>query len=104
MEQSVKRNVKYLDSVSTINETERRISISLINKSLEEDIDCTIEIANGVCIKEAIMDTIWSAGIKDYNSAENENVSIVCSEPTGSDKEIRLTIPRHSINVLQLDY
>ncbi|MBI9019314.1 MAG: hypothetical protein JEZ07_18840 [Phycisphaerae bacterium] len=104
VETQVKREMKYLDSVSTIDEQNKEISISLINKSLEDDIDCAIEISNDISIKHAQMHTIWSAGIKDYNSEEIENIGIESTEITKIAKKIKVNIPRHSINVLKLKY
>ncbi len=104
IERQVKRDVKYLDSVSTIDEKKREISVSLINKSLEDDIDCTIEMSHGISIKKAQMHSIWSSGIKDYNSEETESIGIENSELTKTDKKVNVSIPRHSINVLKLEY
>lgn len=104
VESLVKRDIQYLDSVSTIDEKNKHISISLINKSLEDDINCTIEISNDIRIKNAQMHSIWSAGINDYNSEEIENIGIESAELATINKEININIPRHSINVLKLEY
>lgn len=100
----VDREVKYLDSVSTIDEAKREISVSLINKNLEEDIECAIEMASGVEIKRAELHTIWSEGVKDANTEEKESVGIESSEVTVKGGEVKLKLPRHSISVLKVGY
>ena len=104
VERHVRRNVKYLDSVSTIDEANREISISLINKNPEQDIDCTIEMSNAMGIKNARMYSIWSADLKDFNSEGKETIGIESSEPGINDEKIKIKIPRHSIHVLKLKY
>ena len=103
-ERLVQRDVEYLDSVSTIDEENREISVSLINKSLENDIDCAIEISDETMIKSSQMHSVWSTDIKAYNSEETEDISIESSEPAETNGKMRIRIPRHSINVLKLKY
>ena len=104
VDRRVKRQIKYLDSVSTIDEKCSEISISLINKSLEDDIDCTIEVSNDFRMRTSQLHSIWSADIKDYNSEETENVAIESTQLTQTNRPIAIKIPRHSINVLKLKY
>lgn len=98
------RKVDYLDSVSTLDEKNKTIAISLINKSLDEDIECSIEISGDFIIKQSQMHSIWSADIKDYNSEEAQRISIEKLEVDESDGSLKVIIPRHSINVLTLGY
>ena len=100
----VNRKVDYLDSVSTIDEKTKEISISLINKSLKDDIECVIEISSDIRIKGSQMHSIWSADIKDFNSEENQKISIESSVMSKTNRNMNIRIPRHSINILKLKY
>ena len=104
VERLVKREVDYLDSVSTIDEKNKEISISLINKNLDDDIECTIAISSDITVKKSQMHSIWSTDIKDFNSEETENVAIESSVIDTTNEQIKIRIPKHSINVLRLKY
>ena len=104
VERFVSRDVDYLDSVATIDEKNKEISISLINKNLNDAIECSIEISGNTIIKSSQMHSIWSADIKDFNSGNTEKVSIQSSVIEEPNAKMKISIPRHSIQVLTLKY
>jgi len=104
IEPSVRREISYLDSVSTIDEENREISVSLINKRPDSDIDCAVELFPGIDIKAAELHSIWSSSLKDHNTEDVERVGIEREELSVSGGKIDVGIPRHSINVLKLKY
>ncbi len=104
VETHVKRNINWLDSVSTIDEEKQEISISLINKNPDTDLDCTMEIPNITTIKNAQLHTIWSNNLHDSNTENAEPVRIETTQLTNTDTPITLTLPKHSINILKLQY
>ena len=104
IETRAKRRLNYLDSVSTIDEQQREISISLINKSPENDIQCKIDIMGNWEINQAQWHSIWSQDIKDFNTGDTETVGIETTGLSNPNGYQQVTIPRHSINVLKLSY
>lgn len=103
-ETQVKREINYLDSVSTIDTETKEISVSLITKHLEDDIECAIELAHGISIKGSTMFTIWSEDIKDFNGEEKQNIGIENEAITEVNGKLNVHVPKHSINVVKIKY
>ncbi|QDU59155.1 alpha-N-arabinofuranosidase [Aeoliella mucimassa] len=104
VEKSARRSIKYLDSVSTIDETRDELSVALINKHPEKNVECTVDIIGSREVKNAQVHSIWSAKLNDCNTAEKQSVILETSEPICRNGKFTLELPRHSISVLKLTY
>jgi len=104
LERHVHRKLPYLDSVTTINEDRKEISISLINKKPDGDLECVIELSDEIAIKEAHLHSIWSADIHDSNTETSEKVAIESSTLKAVNGKWTVRLPRHSVHVLNIPY
>lgn len=103
-ETHVKREIKFLDSVSTVNAETNEISVSLINKHPDKHIDCTIELPHGMRIKDPQMYSIYSENIQDSNTEEAANIGIETIGITKMEQKLVVPVRKHSINVVKLKY
>lgn len=104
IESHARREIKYLDSVATIDDRNRRLCVSLINKHPEHAIDCAIAIPADTTIKEARLHSIHSERLNDYNDENREPIGIQSEALTQTGQDISISIPRHSINLLELTF
>lgn len=96
-------NVPYIDAVCTLDEKNGRVVVAILNRSLEENIDISINFSGFETIKKAEHIELSHEDLKAVNTAQNpQNVAFVQKGEVGvsEDAVAKVRIAKHSFNIV----
>ncbi|MFX0083455.1 MAG: alpha-L-arabinofuranosidase C-terminal domain-containing protein [Candidatus Hodarchaeota archaeon] len=96
-------NVPYIESNTTINDTNNEISIAIINKHFESEIELELELNGFIPTEKGLKVELTSESPFDYNTIENRT-KIEIKEETieGISPEMQILLKPHSLTILKL--
>ncbi|MCS7119615.1 MAG: alpha-L-arabinofuranosidase C-terminal domain-containing protein [Nitrososphaerota archaeon] len=96
--------LRAVDASASLDREKKKIVVTLVNQSLDEDFEVRIKVIEGKTIKAAKIYILGSADVRDYNGFEFPyKVKPRSSYEEISGDTLTYTAPRHSISGLILD-
>ncbi|MBS7605688.1 MAG: alpha-L-arabinofuranosidase C-terminal domain-containing protein [Candidatus Bathyarchaeia archaeon] len=93
-----------IDSSISLDKENRRIVVTLVNVSLDDDIEVRLDI-NGVNMSSGELILVTSKNVRDHNDFENPKRIVPKKEDISiKGEKVNFTIPKHSIGGLLLHF
>jgi len=94
------KGVPYLDVSSAYNTKNQTLIINVVNRHPSKAIETTIENQFGTAEKKGAAYEVYSAGLKDENSVNEQKVKTIEKSFTAAGKSFTYTFPAHSFTQL----
>jgi alpha-N-arabinofuranosidase len=97
------KDVPYLDVSATLDNTQKTLSVAVVNRHQTEPLHATVAVQNARPGRQARAFEINGASPETENTfSEPENVKISQKEVSGVGEKFDYTFPAHSVTLLKL--
>ena len=98
------KDIPYLDVSATLNESERKLYVAVINLHKDSDIKCKINLERCRVKCKADVWELNGENVETYNDIDHpEDVKVVAKHSVTADTRFNYEFPAHSVTILGMD-